>query len=116
MPEQKSFRDQITSELARAAESRKQGNEGRARVCARRAVGIAIVSYYASRNLILQESDFMFAVKKFRDDISIPLHIRQMAARLSERITSDFQYASPTDPLTDAQLIIDYVMEERKQS
>jgi len=43
------WKDKLEIEFERAETARSSGNEGQARVCARRAAGIAIREYYARR-------------------------------------------------------------------
>ena len=110
MPTAEGYKEQIAKELALAEASRKQENEGRARVCARRAVGIAIVWFYSSMNIEVKEIQSVDLLRRIQGDDSFPWDVQQAASRLSARITSDFQYASPTDPLADARLIIECIM------
>lgn len=45
------FQEQIEQEFALAEQARARGNEGQARVCARRAAGIAIREYLTRRGI-----------------------------------------------------------------
>jgi hypothetical protein len=51
MRKTQSWRDQFQSEIERAQDARQLGNEGKARVCARRAVGILIGQYLYQRGI-----------------------------------------------------------------
>jgi hypothetical protein len=45
------YDQQIENEIQNATLARKRGNEGQARVCARRAAGIAVRKYYERMNI-----------------------------------------------------------------
>ncbi|TAK56731.1 MAG: hypothetical protein EPO24_10735 [Bacteroidetes bacterium] len=112
MNEAELARERISKEMTLAETFRKQGNEGRARVCARRAVGIALVWYYESRKINITNPDVIELMKRVLSDSIVPDDVQQAAQRLSAKITSEFQYASSSDPLADARCIIDFVLKE----
>lgn len=98
--------EDIRAEMARAHEARSQGNEGMARVCARRAVGWAIRRKYADH---FQEGDTRSAyvlLKWFRDRSEAPPNLQRAAHRLTVRINEDHQLPHPEDPLLDARLLL----------
>jgi HEPN domain-containing protein len=103
------FLDLIEKEFASAREARKQGIESRARVCARRCAGYAVAWLLASRGEQVSEHDSLNLLRSIQPDESIPPKIREASQRLTARVTSDFKYPFPTDPLDDALMIIDYV-------
>lgn len=96
----------IEAELSDARESRAQGKEGRARVCARRAAGLALGHYYerclgkpapASAYQLLQ----WFSQRK-----ETPEELRETARRLIVRVTPEYKLPHSEDPLEDAQSLI----------
>ena len=96
----------IEQELAAAEAARQDSNEGKARVCARRAVALATEAWLARLPLLRWRGDAMAHLRQIQQDGSFPLHIRQAAERLSTPVTR--QHAAPftTDPVADARLII----------
>ena len=96
----------IKQELAAAEVARQNSNDGKARVCARRAVALATEAWLARLPLPRWRGDAMEYLRQIQQDASFPLPIRQAAERLSTSVTR--QHAAPftTDPLTDARLII----------
>ena len=97
----------IEQELAAAQAAQQNGNDGKARVCARRAVARAIETWFASRPPVPRwRGDAMAHLRQIQEDASFPLPIRQAAERLSTSVTR--QHAAPftTDPVADAKLII----------
>jgi HEPN domain-containing protein len=96
----------IEQELEAAAAARQNSNEGKARVCARRAVALATKAWLARLPLPRWCGDAMEHLRQIQQDASFPLPIRQAAERLSTPVTR--QQAAPftTDPVADARLII----------
>ena len=96
----------IEQELAAAQAAQQDGNDGKVRVCARRAVARATESWLARLPLPLWRGDAMEHLRQIQQYESFPLPIRQAAERLSTSVTR--QHAAPftTDPVADARLII----------
>jgi hypothetical protein len=97
---------QIEQELAAAEAARQNSNDGKARVCARRAVALATETWLARLPLPLWRGDAMTHLRQIQQDASFPLPIRQAAERLSTPVSR--QHAAPftIDPIADAKLII----------
>lgn len=96
----------IEQELA-AAEAAWQGsNDGKTRVCARRAVARATEVWLARLPLPRWHGDAMGHLRQIQQDVTLPLPIRQAAERLSTPVTR--QHTSPftEGPIADARLII----------
>ena len=100
----------IEQELAAALAAQQDSNNGKARVCARRAVALATEAWLARLPLPRWRGDAMEHLRQIQQDASFPLPIRQAAERLSTSVTS--QHAAPfaTDPVTDARLIIAHLI------
>ena len=96
----------IEQELAAAQAAQQNSNDGKARVCARRAVARAIETWFARPAAPRWRGDAMAHLRQIQRDASFPLPIRQAAERLSTTVTR--QHAAPftTDPVADAKLII----------
>ena len=96
----------IEQELAAAEAARQDSNEGKARVCARRAVARATEAWLARLPIPRWRGDAMAHLRQIQQDASFPPPILQAAERLSTPVTN--QHAAPftTDPIADAKLII----------
>jgi hypothetical protein len=96
----------IERELAAAEAALKAANDGKARVCARRAVALATEAWLARFPVQRWGGDAMEHLRRIQQDASFPLPIRQAAERLSTPVTR--QQAAPftADPIGDARLII----------
>ena len=108
-PSQGSYLELIEKEFADARAARQQGNEGRARVCARRGAGFAVAWLCKSKGQDVRENDSLKLLKSVQNDQLLALEVRKASARLTARITADFKYPFPTDPLDDARIIVDHI-------
>jgi hypothetical protein len=97
--------EQIEKELAMAEAALKEANEGKARVCARRAVALA-----AEASRPGWHGDAMHHLRQIQQEESFPLPIRQAAERLSTKITQRDSAPFTSNPIADAKLIIAYLI------
>lgn len=102
----------IEQELAAAEEARKIGNEGKARVCARRAVTLADEAWLAKQSDQPIGGDVMAHLRRIQQDHSLPLSIREAAERLSTAVTRKGSAPFTTDPIGDARIFIAYLSQD----
>lgn len=95
-----SDRDEIQKELNRARAAQQEGNVGMARVCARRAVGIAIRKSKGERGSAVER------LRALARDESAPESIRQAAERLGATVQKDHTLPFDENPIEDAELIV----------
>lgn len=96
----------IRDEMQSAAIARREGNEGRARVCARRAAGLAIGWYAEQHGWNLAEPSAYKRLLWLESQVDVSEDIRQAARRLTTRVTHSHQLPHLEDPLQDAALLI----------
>ena len=96
----------IEQELAAAKAARQDSNDGKARVCVRRAVALATEAGLARLPLPRRRGDAMAPLRKIQQDDSFPPPVRQAAERLSTPVTRQHAVPFTTDPVADARLII----------
>lgn len=96
----------IEQELAAAEAAREEHNDGKARVCARRAVALATDAWLATRPTPRWRGDAMEHLRRIQQDERFPFPIRQAAERLSTSVTRQHVAPFTTDPVADARLII----------
>lgn len=101
----------IQRELAVAEQSIRIGNAGRARVCARRAAGIAIAYWLQRHPERAWGTDAITRLHGLRAEESVPAAVRDAALRLTAKITEQFTPAFPTDPLEDCRIIVAHMLE-----
>jgi hypothetical protein len=101
--------EQIAQELATAQAAQKDGNDGKARVCARRAVACAAQAWLARFPVLRWQGDTMEHLRQIQQNRSFPLSLRQAAERLSTPVTRRHVAPFTSDPVADARLIIAYL-------
>ena len=99
----------IERELAAAESARQECNDGKARVCARRAVAHATEAWLARLPAPRWQGDAMAHLRHIQQDTSFPPLIRQAAERLSTPVTGQHTAPFTIDPVADARLIIDHL-------
>jgi hypothetical protein len=101
-------------ELAAADAAWKDGNEGKARVCARRAVALVTETWLAGLPDPLWRGDAMEHLRQIQRQASLPLPVREAAERLSTAVPRRDAAPFTTDPLADARVIIEYLAARTK--
>jgi hypothetical protein len=96
----------IEQELAAAETAWKEGNDGKGRVCARRAVARATEEWSERIYDRRWHGDAMEHLRQIQQDASLPLAVREAAERLSTKVTPRQTAPVTTDPISDARLII----------
>ena len=106
-------RRQISKELETAETALRIGNDGKARVCARRAAGIAIACWLELHPEHAWGTDAMSRLNHLRREPTVPPEVREAAVRLTTKITEQFTSAFSTNPIDDCRIIADYVLRSR---
>ena len=114
--EKSELKKSIEAELLDARNSRDGGNEGRARVCARRAAGLAIGQYYEECMGERPPTSAYVLLQWFSDREEMPENLRDAARRLTVRVTPAYVLPHEEDPLEDAQLLIQAFLAGRLHS
>ncbi len=97
--------EQIDAEFQRAEQARKHGNEGQARVCARRAAGIAIREYFGRRGEIIRTPSAYDLLNLLIEDSSLSDDLRQIATHLTLRVDEEFKLPADIDLIVEAKKI-----------
>jgi len=96
----------IERELAAAEAAWKDANEGKARVCARRAVALATEAWLERLPVRRWRGDAMEHLRQIQRDTSFPQPVREAAERLSTAVPKRHAAPFTADPIGDARLII----------
>ena len=106
----------IEAELRQAEQARAGGNEGMARVCARRAAGIAIRGFYQARGEQVRLTSAVDLLEHIRGDERLPTEIHAVAGHLLQRVTPDYQLPIPADLLAETRWLVDALQEQLHRS
>lgn len=96
------WRAELRREFERAETARARGNEGQARVCARRAAGIAAREYLTRRGHPLRTPSANDLLSHLAADPHLPPDLRQAAVNLTLRVTEEFTLPVEADLLAEA--------------
>ncbi len=99
----------IELEMRRAREAQRQGNSGKARTSARRAVGLAVEELQKRFPETIYGRDFIAQLRSLALDPVVPQAARAAADRLQARLTPDFHSRS-VNPVNDADIILAYIL------
>lgn len=101
---------EIHAEFERAEQARARGNEGQARVCARRAAGIAAREYLRRRGTAPHTSSAYDALQLLPEDPSVPANIKAAALRLILRVDEEFRLPPGVDLLAEARTVCEVLL------
>jgi len=101
-PKYNNWEAPFQSELHQAEMARALGNEGKARVCARRAAGIAISEYLRRRDISPPGSSAYNILKFFQSNLEVPNDARGIAGHFLERVDTNYTLPSDVDLIQDA--------------
>lgn len=95
----------IAKELENAALARQAGLEGKSRVCARRAAGLAILSYYRISGVEIETKNILATINHFVTNKSVPLQLTHIASYFIEQVNPKYQLSSQVDLLEEVTLL-----------
>ena len=96
----------IEAELENAESARRAGNEGRARVCARRAAGAAARDFLARHGSRPRDASTYAALQVLADFPGLSPELRTAALHLTTRLTEEFTLPLQADLIADARKLI----------
>ena len=103
------WRDTFEKELAAGAAARQRGNEGMARVCARRAAGAAAGEALRRRSLPTPAPAYE-RLAILASSPAFPPEVRELAGRFLVRLTPDHQLPIDADLLADARRLAELLL------
>lgn len=106
------WRIRLTNELRTGLKARSKGNEGMARVCARRASGIIVSEYLARQGYILNTPSI---IEQLRFLISLPETsdaVRTTAEHLLVHLNTDHSFPANVDLIAEARWLAQELLSE----
>ena len=104
--------EQIQAEFERAAQARARGNEGQARVCARRAAGIAAREYLMRQGKIIRTPSAYDMLNLLAEDQSLSDELRQIAGNLTLRVNEEFKLPPDMDLMAEAKKLCEELLSQ----
>jgi hypothetical protein len=105
MQENQEWRSRFERELQHAEQARAGGNEGMARVCARRAAGMAIGEYFRLQGLTSPGPSAYDRLRYLLGLPAVPQNVRRAAENLITRINVEGMLPVEADLIADARKI-----------
>ena len=100
----------IQSEFERAEQARTKNNEGQARVCARRAAGIAIRDYLIRRGTHILSTSAYDLLNLLKEDALLPPDLKLVADHLTLRVTEEFKLPVDADLVAEARVLCEWLL------
>jgi len=101
----------MDAEIAKAEDSRARGNEGQARVCARRAAGMAVREYFERRGKVIRTPSAYDLLTMLVEDASVPSELRRSASYLTLRVNEEFRLPVDVDLIAEARKLCTNLLE-----
>jgi hypothetical protein len=102
--------EQIRMEFERAAKAREKNNEGQARVCARRAAGIAIRDHLTRKGIRPPSASAYDLLNLLQEDPLLPPDLKLVADHLTLRVTEEFKLPVEADLVAEARLLCAWLL------
>ncbi len=107
---QQNWHRRFEREMAMAEQARNQGNEGKARVCARRAAGIVADEYMKRQGVSTPNATAYDRVRMLADWPDIPAGVSKVVEHMTLRVDMDFQLPADLDLVEDARWLADVLL------
>ena len=95
------WKSQIEAEFEKAEQARARGNEGQARVCARRAAGIAVREYLSRREIRPPSVSAYDLLNLLKEDVRLSPDLKLIADHLTLRVTEEFRLPVNADLIAE---------------
>lgn len=102
----------IDQELFCADNARLMGNEGKARVCARRAAGIAVRAYFKASGEVFNDPSAYSVLTRLSQMERTPEAIKVLISRLLTRVAPDYSLPIEADLIADARRLIKWAADQ----
>jgi HEPN domain-containing protein len=96
------WQTQIEAEFEKAEQARARGNEGQARVCARRAAGIAIREFLIRQGIRPPSVSAFDLLNSLKEDPRLSSDLKRIADHLTLRVTEEFRLPVNVDLVAEA--------------
>ena len=104
------WQTEIKAEFDKAEQARARGNEGQARVCARRAAGVAIRQYLSRQGIRPPSVSAYDLLNLLKDDARLSPDLRRIADHLTLRVNEEFKLPVDADLVAEARKFCDELL------
>ena len=104
------WQSKIQAEFSRAEQARAKGNEGQARVCARRAAGIAIREYLTRKGVTPSSASAVDLLNLLKADPLLSPDLKLIVDHLTLRVTEEFKLPVDADLIAEARRLCNQLL------
>ena len=104
------WQSKIQAEFNRAEQARAKGNEGQARVCARRAAGIAIREYLTRKGVTPSSASAVDLLNLLKADPLLSPDLKLIVDHLTLRVTEEFKLPVDADLIAEARRLCNQLL------
>jgi hypothetical protein len=104
------LKTQLRNEFEKAQQARINKNEGQARVCARRAAGIAIRDYLSRKGTKVPNMSAYDLLNLLKEDALLPLNLKLIVDHLTVRVTEEFELPFDADLVAESRVLCDWLL------
>ena len=108
------WQEQLEIEFNRAAQAREKKNEGQARVCARRAAGIAIRESLLRDGIKAPSISAYDLLNSLKDDSRLTSDLKLIVDHLTLRVNEEFKLPVDADLIVEARTLCEWLLPEWK--
>lgn len=106
------WQEELIREFEGAERARANHNEGQARVCARRAAGIAIRESFSRRGIYPVSKSAYDLLNLLKQDALLPADVKLFVDHLTLRVTEEFKLPVEADLITEARQLCKWLLPE----
>ncbi len=99
----------LQKEFEKAQQARVNKNEGQARVCARRAAGIAIREYLTRQGTKVPSMSAYDLLNLLKEDPLIPADMQLIVDHLTIRVTEEFELPFDADLIAESRILCNWL-------
>ena len=106
------WQTQIDAEFEKAEQARARGNEGQARVCARRAAGIVARIYLIRQGVRPRSPSAYDLLNLLKSDLRLAPDLRLIADHLTLRVNEEFRLPVDADLIAESRRFCDELLQD----
>jgi hypothetical protein len=104
------LKTQLRNEFEKAQQARINKNEGQARVCARRAAGLAARDYLTRKGTQVPNMSAYDLLNLLKEDSLLPSDLKLIVDHLTVRVTEEFELPVQADLIAESRILCDWLL------
>ena len=104
------LKTQLRNEFEKAQQARINRNEGQARVCARRAAGLAARDYLTRKWTQVPNMSAYDLLNLLKEDSLLPSDLKLIVDHLTVRVTEEFELPVQADLIAESRVLCDWLL------